>query len=146
MVRRFVEIYQDCNIFNHKAFAYATDKDTKEDNIIRLEHGKPLNFGKESEKGIMLDKAGKPQNVVIGENGVTEEDILIHDETDESMAFMLSRMKHPDFPEPMGVFYRFEDDCYEDLLDDQVTDMIKAKGEGSLKTLFESGDTYTVGA
>ena len=138
----FVEIYQDCNIFNHKAFDYATDKDAKLDHILYLEHGKPLVFGKDRNKGIVLADH-KPRVVELG-NGVTEDDLLVHDENDESLAFMLSRMSYPDFPEPMGVFYRIADDCYENLLDQQVADAVKAKGEGTLEALFNAGDTYTV--
>ena len=141
----FVEIYQNCNIFNHKAFDYATNKDTKEDNVIYLEHGKPLIFGKERDKGIRLDGARKPEIVDLGERGVREDDLLFHDEHDESHAFLLSRMRHPEFPEPMGVFYSIEDDCYEDLLTQQIKDAKAAKGEGTLETLFNSGDTYQVG-
>jgi len=139
----FVEIYQDCNIFNHKAFDYATDKAAKEEHLLRLEHGKPLIFGKNRDKGIWLDHKRKPKVVELG-HGVDEGELLIHDETDESLAFMLSRMEYPDYPEPMGVYYRIQDDCYEDLLDEQVHDAIVAKGAGDLKSLFYSGDTYTV--
>ncbi len=139
-----VEIYQDCNIFNHKAFDYATAKDAKLDNILYLEHGKPLVFGKDNQKGITLDRTRKPKVVTLGEDGVTEDDLLVHDEGDESLAFLLSRLTYPDFPEPMGVFYRVEDDCYENLLEKQVEDAVKAKGPGNLADLYSAGDTYTV--
>ncbi len=139
----FVEIYQDCNIFNHKAFDYATDKNAKLDHILYLEHGKPLVFGKNRDRGITLDATRKPKVVQLGD-GVTEDDLMVHDENDESKAFLLSRMAYPDFPEPMGVYYCVEDDCYENLLDQQVAQAIEAKGAGDLATLFNSGDTYTV--
>ncbi len=139
----FVEIYQDCNIFNHKAFEYATDKATKEDNILYLEHGKPLIFGKNREKGIRLNGARKPEIVELNK-GVKEDDLLFHDQHDESLAFLLSRMKHPEFPEPMGVYYSIEDDCYEDLLEKQIRDAQKARGEGTFESLFENCETYTV--
>jgi len=139
----FVEILQDCNIFNHKAFEYATDKATKEDNILHLEHGKPLIFGKERSKGIRLNGARKPEIVDLTK-GIKEDDLLFHDEHDESLAFLLSRMKHPEFPEPMGVFYSIEDDCYEELLEKQIRDAKKAKGQGTFESLFENCETYTV--
>jgi len=139
----FIEIYQDCNIFNHKAFEYATNKDTKEDHIIRLEHGKPLIFGNDRNKGIRLDGARKPEVVQL-DDAVKEDDLLFHDEHDESMAFLLSRLSEPDFPEPMGVFYQIEDDCYEDLLSQQVADAKKLRGPADLETLFNAGDTYVV--
>jgi 2-oxoglutarate/2-oxoacid ferredoxin oxidoreductase subunit beta len=142
----FVEIYQDCNIFNHGAYEYAADKDVKEDSILYLEHGKPLVFGKNHDKGILLHNH-KPRVVTLGDpkhGGVRAEDLLHHDESDETLAFMLSRMSHPEFPEPMGVFYRVEDDCYEDLVTQQVRDAQAAKGVGDLHALFNAGDTYEV--
>jgi 2-oxoglutarate/2-oxoacid ferredoxin oxidoreductase subunit beta len=139
----FVEIYQDCNIFNHMAFEYATDKDAKEDNILRLENGKPMIFGKTKNKGIRL-VGGKPHVVTIGTD-CSQDDLLFHDETDVAMAFMLSRFSHSDgFPEPVGVFYAVEDKCYEDLLQKQVTDAIAARGEGTIKALLNTGETYEV--
>jgi len=140
----FVEIYQDCNIFNHKAFEYATDRAVKEEHIIRLEHGKPLIFGKDRDKGIRLHDH-KPEVVEL-RSGIKEDDLLFHDEHDESLAFLLSRMSHPDFPEPMGVFYSIEDDCYEDLLTKQIQDAEAARGKADLNALFNSGDTYTIEA
>ena len=140
----FVEIYQDCNIFNHKAFEYATDRAVKEEHIIRLEHGKPLIFGKDRDKGIRLHDH-KPEVVEL-RSGIKEDDLLFHDEHDESLAFLLSRMSHPDFPEPMGVFYSIGDDCYEDLLTKQIQDAEAARGKADLNALFNSGDTYTIEA
>jgi 2-oxoglutarate ferredoxin oxidoreductase subunit beta len=139
----FVEIYQDCNVFNHHAFEYATNKDSKEDHIIRLEHGKPMIFGKDKDKGIWLDGNRKPRVVELGK-GIEANDLLFHDEHDESLSFLLSRMTHPEFPEPMGVFYQIEDDCYENLLQKQVDDAIAAKGKPDLQALFNSGDIFEV--
>ncbi len=138
----FVEIYQDCNVFNHGAFAYASDKKTNADHIVHLEHGKPLVFGKDRDKGIRVNER-KPEVVQLGTT-VTEDDLLFHDEHDESLAFMLSRLTHPAFPEPMGVFYCVEDDCYEDLVAQQVDSAVEQRGEGDLAALFNSGDVYTV--
>ncbi|MEX0653115.1 MAG: 2-oxoacid:ferredoxin oxidoreductase subunit beta [Phycisphaeraceae bacterium] len=141
----FVEIYQDCNVFNHKSFEYATDKDTKEDNLLRLQHGKPMIFGKDRDKGLRLN-GHRLEVVKLGASGdgVSEDDLLFHDETDEGLAFMLSRMRHPEFPEPVGVFYAMEDHCYEDLLGQQVQQAIEARGPGSLEDLFNDGDTYII--
>jgi len=138
----FVEIYQDCNIFNHKAFEFATDRESKLENLIYLEHGKPMIFGKNREKGIRLYQS-RPEVVQMGK-GVTEDDLLFHDEHDEELAFTLSRMSHPEMPEPMGVFYQIEDDCYEDLLEQQIEEAIAAKGQGTLEELLTSGDTYSI--
>jgi 2-oxoglutarate ferredoxin oxidoreductase subunit beta len=137
----FVEIYQDCNIFNHHAFQYATDKDTKEDHIVRLEHGKPLIFGKNRDKGIRLNNA---KVEVVDLNTVKEDDLLFHDEHDEKLAFTLSRMRTPEFPEPMGVYYSVEDECYEDLLEAGVKKAMEAKGHPTMQQLLEDGETYTI--
>ena len=139
----FVEIYQDCNVFNHFAFKHATDKDTKEDHIIRLEHGKPLVYGKERNKGIRMTGDYKLEAVEIGKD-CQEDDLIFHDEGDEKLAFTLSRMQYPELPEPMGVYYDVKDDCYEDLLTQQVKDAKAQRGEGTIEKLLNSGDVFTV--
>src|SRR5437764_8736860 len=114
----FVEIYQNCNIFNDGAFEYATDKLTKSDTTIYLENGKPLVFGKDSAKGIRLNNM-RPQVVNLTE--VPRDDLLIHDEKGpSSLAFLLSRMRQPDFPEPLGVFRDVEQDRYVSLVRQQI--------------------------
>ena len=139
----FVEIYQNCNVFNHRAFDFATDKDSKEDHILRLQNGKPLIFGNDRDKGVRLRGDHKLEVVPLGK-GVSEDDLLFHDEQDESLAFLLSRMTHPEFPEPMGVFYVVKDDCYEDLLTKQIEAARAARGEPDLQQLLSAGDTYEV--
>ena len=139
----FIEIYQDCAIFNHGAFKYATDKAVKEEHVLRVEHGKPFVFGNDRDHGVWLDRHRKPKVVRLGE-GITEDDLLVHDETDESMAFLLSRLFYPDFPEPIGVLYAVEDDCYEDLLQQDVADAIEAGGKPDLADLFDSDGAYTI--
>src|SRR6266436_2061491 len=98
----FVEVYQDCNVFNNNAFLYASDKEVKADNVVYLEHGKPLIFGKDRKKGIRLGGL-QPEIVELGK-GITEDDLLFHDEKMDapSLAFLLSRLRHPEFPEPLG--------------------------------------------
>lgn len=139
----FVEIYQDCNVFNHKAFDFATNKASKEDHIIRLESGKPLIFGANCDKGVLLRGDHKLEVVKLGK-GIKEDDLLFHDEENESLAFLLSRMTHPELPEPMGVFYTVQDDCYEDLLNKQIEVAQASKGSPTLEELFNAGDTYVV--
>src|SRR5438045_7909235 len=96
-----VEIYQNCNIFNDGAFEYATDKNIKSDNIVYLEQGKPLVFGKNSEKGIRLH-AMNPE--VVDLQHVPKDDLLVHDEKAQpAVPFLLSRMRMPDLPEPLGI-------------------------------------------
>ena len=94
----FVEVYQNCNVFNDGAWNYATDRDTKADTTIELEHGKPLIFGRNRDKGIRLHGMD-PEVVQLG-NGITEDDLLFHDEQapEPSLAYLLSRMRYPEFP------------------------------------------------
>jgi len=140
----FVEIYQNCNIFNDMAFEYATGKDTKDDTTILLEHGRPLVFGKERNKGIRLNGMD-PEIVTIGD-GITEDDLLFHDERakEPSLAYLLSRMHHPEFPEPLGVFRAVERPTYEAVVTDQIKSAVKKNGEGTLDMLFDDGETWTV--
>ena len=140
----FVEIYQDCNIFNHMAFEYATDKQMKHDNVIELEHGRPLIFGKDRNRGIRLNGMD-PEVVTLGQ-GVTEDDLLFHDEQagEPSLAYLLSRMHYPDFPEPIGVFRAVQRATYEELLGDQLDQELAERGAGRLEDLFTDGETWEV--
>ena len=95
----FVEVYQDCNVFNHEAWFYASQKDSRSENTIVLEHGKPLLFGSNNEKAICQHG----NSVIVG--SPDSETVLIHDETNIEQAFLLSQLFHPEFPEPLGVFY-----------------------------------------
>ncbi len=103
----FVEVLQNCNIFNDGAWRDFTDREVREDRMLVLEHGKPMIFGKDRDKGIRLNGL-HPEVVTIGENGITEADLLVHDEQAEEpyLALMLSRMFWPEFPVPVGVLPR----------------------------------------
>ncbi len=140
----FVEIYQNCNIFNDGAFTYATDKATKSDTTLYLEHGKPLVFGKESDKGIRLH-AMTPEVVDLKLTG--HDDLLTHDERtpEPSLAFLLSRMRYPEFPEPMGVFRAVEQERYVDLVRKQNDAAVAKQGRGDLQKLITGDETWTVG-
>src|SRR5437773_783939 len=130
----FVEIYQNCNIFNDGAFEYATDKTTKSDTTIYVESGKPLIFGKERDKGIRLNGL-RPE--VVSLKDVPADDLLVHDEKGpSSLAFLLSRMRQPDFPEPMGVFRSVELDRYGEEVHRQIKRAVDEKGEGDLQKLI----------
>jgi len=131
-------------VFNDGAFDYATDRESKSDTVIEIEHGKPLLFGKDRNKGIRLNGT-HPEIVELGK-GITEDDLLFHDERtpEPSLAYLLSRMRHPDYPEPIGVFRAVEAPCYEDLMEAQIAQARKARGPGDLATLFNSGETWTV--
>ena len=140
----FVEIYQNCSVFNNQAFLYATDRTARHDHVLYLEHGKPMIFGKNRDKGIRINGV-EPEVVSLG-SGITEDDLLFHDEKAEqpTLAYLLSRMTHPKFPEPMGVYRDIEQPTYEEMIRDQVDRAIAEKGEGRLEHLFNKGDTWTV--
>ncbi|MFN7954269.1 MAG: 2-oxoacid:ferredoxin oxidoreductase subunit beta [bacterium] len=140
----FVEIYQNCNIFNDGAFGYATEKDAKDDNVLVLEHGKPLVFGKQRDKGLRF-RNGQLEVVALGD-GVTEADLVTHDETQQNgvLAYMLSRLEHPLFPEPLGVYRAVQRPTYEDLLHQQIQDAKQKKGTGEIAKLLRDGATWTV--
>lgn len=140
----FVEVYQDCNVFNHDAFDYATDKSVKAEHTVYLEHGKPLIYGSEVKKGIRLNNM-KIESVELGK-GISEDDLLFHDEKmrEPTLAFLLARMRHPEFPEPMGVFRDVEAPIYDQQVDQQLKSIIQKQGPGDLEALFNSGDTWEV--
>ncbi|GIW79300.1 MAG: 2-oxoglutarate ferredoxin oxidoreductase subunit beta [Gemmatales bacterium] len=140
----FVEIYQNCKIFNDGVFDYATDKSVKADNTLYLEHGKPLIFGKDRNKGIRLHNLDP--EVVTLDGGVSVDDLLIHDERAEepSLAYLLSRMVYPRFPECMGVFRCIRRPTYEEQVNSQIEETIRTKGKGKLEELFASDDTWVV--
>lgn len=140
----FIEIYQNCKIFNDGVFEYATDKSIKADNTLFLEHGKPLIFGKDRNKGIRLHGLD-PEVVTLG-SGITVDDLLIHDEKAEepSLAYLLSRMVYPRFPECVGVYRCVQRPTYDEQLNKQMDDVIRTKGRGKLEDLFASDDTWVV--
>ncbi len=138
----FVEILQNCNIFNDGAFAHLTEKDLKADTQLVLEHGKPLIFGKNREKGIRMK--GHSLEVVQLGNGIGESDLIVHDERDAALAFLLSLMMPPTFPMPIGVLRAVERVAYEAALSEQIDAAKMRHGEGDLDELFNRGDTWTV--
>jgi 2-oxoglutarate/2-oxoacid ferredoxin oxidoreductase subunit beta len=140
----FVEVYQNCNIFNDGAFAEFAAKEVRADRTLVLEHGKPMIFGKERDKGIRLNGL-RPEVVQLGD-GVTEDDLLVHDETreDPTIAFMLSRMEWPEYPVPVGVLRAVERPTYDELMSQQIDQAVRSEGEGDIQKLFLEGDTWTV--
>jgi len=142
----FIEIYQNCKIFNDAVFEYVTDKSVKADHGLYLEHGKPMVFGKDRDRGIRLNpKTFELEVVQIGKNG-SAPDLLVHNESAEepNLAFLLSRMVCPAYPEVFGVLRSVERPTYEDQVRQQNEQLIKAKGPGKLESLFASDDMWTV--
>lgn len=116
------------------------------ENTIKVEHGKPLIFGSERKKGIRFNN-GKPEIVIIGENGITESDLIIHDETNMFLANMYSQMAHPEFPEPIGVLHADPSKpTYNELLQNQL-DEAKSKANSKqldLQALVTGNESWEV--
>jgi 2-oxoglutarate ferredoxin oxidoreductase subunit beta len=140
----FVEVFQNCNVYNDGAFMEFADKSVRPDRTVILEQGKPLIFGKERNRGLRLNGV-TPEIVELG-NSVTEADLLVHDETreDPTIASILARMAWPQFPVPLGVLQAVERPTYNELLDKQIGDAIAREGEGDLAALLAEGDTWVV--
>lgn len=143
----FLEIYQNCNIFNDGAFEIFTEKSTKPEETLFLEHGKPLVFGTTQQKGIKLDGL-KPVVVTIGEEASID-DLWVHDEQDFYKAQLLIRMfddprVEGHFPRPFGVFYETERACYEDIMRLQIEETIATKGSGDLDKLLRGKEIWEI--
>ena len=151
----FLEIYQNCNIFNDGAFFEFTETDTKDDRALFLEHGEPMTFANGT-KGIRLDGL-QPEVIDLEDGRWSVDDCLVHDETSQELAGILSRMSWRDgdedgiprldetqMPRPFGVLRRAERPTYEDLIHEQLTTVTEEKGEGDLDALLRSGDTWTI--
>ena len=141
----FVEVYQNCNVFNDGAYDGILKKDVRADMLIPLEHGKPIRFGADGEYGVVTNEFGEPRVCEVAE--VSEDRLLVHDEQreDPTLAFALSRLSTgPDMPTPVGVFRSVERPVYEALVDAQVDESVERHGPGDLDALIRSGATWTV--
>lgn len=140
----FVEVLQNCVVFNDGAYKTLNDKENRDDTRMKLEHGKPMLFGKERNKGIRM-RGFEPEVVTLGENGVTEADLLVHDETSNNggLAFFLSQFNAP-LPMPLGVFRAVQAPAYEVLNSQLAADAKERKGQGTLEKLLTSGDVWTI--
>ena len=139
----FLEIYQNCNIFNDGAFGSMTDKETKADSVLWLENGQPMVFGKEKNRGIRLD-GNTPMIVEIGDKWSLD-DVLVHNESDYVIASLLSNLTYQsDFPDPIGVLYAIDSPTYEELMMEQINNAIGKKGSTSVQDILNAGDTWVV--
>ena len=136
-----LEIYQNCNVFNDGAFFGMTDKATKMNQTLFLEHGQPLVFGENKDKGIRLD-GFKP--VIVSLEDCSIDDLWVHDEKDRVKAGLLTRFFDADFPRPFGVFYSEDRPTYEDALVQQIDDAMEQKGQGNLDDLLKGSNTWTI--
>jgi 2-oxoglutarate/2-oxoacid ferredoxin oxidoreductase subunit beta len=139
----FVEIYQNCIIFNDKTFAPVIGRETREDRTVYLEHGKPIIFGKQKDKGVRLNQL-RPEVVDI--KSVDAKELIVHDEKSSTphYAYLLTQMTYPEMPVPFGVFRAIEKPTYEQMMIGQINDSIKKKGKGTLESLIYGTETWTV--
>lgn len=141
----FVEVYQNCIIFNPDEWGPLQDRRERDDHIIYLEHGKPLIFGKNDDKGIRLNEQFQPEVVSLGEQ-YTAEDLMVYDVTSKQLALMISSMEYPDFPAPLGVIRQVEKPTYSQGLMAQIEAARAQRGSGNLNALYRSADLWTVEA
>jgi 2-oxoglutarate ferredoxin oxidoreductase subunit beta len=139
----FVEIFQNCVVYNPTAWDHTTKADIRDDNILFLEDGEPLIFGKDRDKGVRVNGM-VPEVVQLG-NGVDESDLTVHreDMDNTSYAYMLSRMMHPEFPQPFGILRAVDRPSYTDMLVTQVNEA-RASQDADLAGLLYSSDTWIV--
>jgi len=135
----FVEIYQNCNVFNDGAFDAFREKATQDEHQLVLEHGQPMLFGPGKSKGLRFDPQRFTFEVVDADAG----GILVHDETNSSMAAMLARMPFPEFPVALGVLYKREQGTYDAKVSQQVKAATEKSGPGDLDALIRSGELWT---
>jgi 2-oxoglutarate/2-oxoacid ferredoxin oxidoreductase subunit beta len=142
----FVEVYQNCNVFNDGAFAAVTAKEARPNMLIDLKHGEPIRFGADGQRGVLLDARGETEIVDVADVG--EDRLLVHDEhrDDPSLAFALSRLADtPTVPTPVGVFRDVERPIYEGEVQRQLVGAQEQRGPGDLAALIGSGATWEVG-
>lgn len=143
----FIEIYQNCNIFNDGAYEHLTEKETKDDNVLVLEHGKPMVFGKNKDKGIIIDGT-TPKVVSIAEGSqYSINDLLVHNEFDQSvvLAYLLGQMSsNPEFPTPIGIFRQLFKPTYNEDMENQINAVKAKRGEGDFDKFLFSGNTWEV--
>lgn len=141
----FVEVFQNCLVYNDEVFADFTDKSVAPEMQLHVEHGKPLLFGKAHDQGLRL-RPGKIELevVTLGERGVTERDILVHDETNQSLAALLLSLMPPAFPMVLGVIFCKPGSVYEDEVYAQIGSTSASTADADLDTLLKQGQTWTV--
>jgi len=142
----FIEVYQNCPIFNDGVHSQVTEKDVKADHTLVMEHGKPLVFGKNMDKGIMLDGLN-PKIININDGKHSINDCWVHDEFDDNptRVFLLARFTDlPGFPVPIGVFRQFNKATYDGDVEGQIAQVQKSKGIGTFDKLFSGGNTWEV--
>ena len=138
----FVEIYQNCNIFNDGAFSYMTDKGSRENEAVYLQHGEPVRFGPEGTRGIRFQD-GRLEVGTLGEDFSLEE-CIVWDETNPLLSSLMAHTLPPVYPTPLGVLRAVEELPFEAAVNAQIEAAVEAKGQGNLANLLRSGDVWTV--
>ena len=139
----FVEIYQNCNIFNDGAFANMTDRETKMETQLVLKEGQPMVFGKDEDKGLVLN--GSQLSVLQLGDDRTTDDVLVHNSGDKNMARLLAGMTYNgELPTPIGIMYQEERATYDEMMTAQLQSAIDSKGPGDLDALIKGSNTWTV--
>ncbi len=139
----FIEIFQNCNVFNDGAFDSFREKDVRAERQIRVEHGKPLLFGQNNDKGLRLNaKTLRLEIVSLADTPL--EDVLVHDETNPAFANLLARMPYPEFPVAVGVLYAQIRPTYDGTLREQQREALEKTGPGDLGKLLRGGNTWTI--
>ncbi|MEE2886249.1 MAG: 2-oxoacid:ferredoxin oxidoreductase subunit beta [Planctomycetota bacterium] len=141
-----VEIYQNCNIFNDGAFDSFREKSIRAERTVELEHGKPVVFGADSNRGLRLNHDLQPEIVTIGENGITEADVMVWDEADTSpaRAMAFAAMSEADFPVPLGILRNTTRPAFEKEVNAQVQTAQQNRGDQKLQDLLNGPDRYTI--
>ena len=141
----FVEIYTNCIVYNDSVFSSFAEKGTAADGTLVLEHGHPMIFGKDNDKGIRMKSDTLELEVVqLGVNGITESDLLVHDENSHVMAVLLAGMHNPEFPVAIGVLYCEPAQSYDMAVHEQITTAVAANSDADMNRLLRSGATWTV--
>ena len=140
----FVQIFQNCNIFNDGAFATVREKGSRPDHVLELRQGEPLVFGANRDHGIRVSGCYRPEVVTLGD-GVTEDDLVRHDEEGPlGYLMMLAEMQPPEFPVPVGVIRRVTRPAFDREMAKQVREVTESMGPGDLESLLYSGNTWEV--
>ena len=139
----FIEIYQNCNIFNDGAFSELTNKESKIDTQLVLENSKPMTFGENNNKGIILD--GSKLKVVQINGKYSIDDILVHNQNNKNLGMLLSEMTYDsNLPTPIGIIYQEEKETYNSLMEKQISEAKSKNPQTSMDKLLHSGNTWEV--
>tara|TARA_X000001036_G_C20691644_1_gene809612 strand:+ start:1857 stop:2882 length:1026 start_codon:yes stop_codon:yes gene_type:complete len=139
----FVDIYQNCNIFNDGAFSDLTNRETKADTLVVLEDGQPMIYGSDKTKGLRLNGTYLESIDITGDYSI--DDVLVHDQSNKSLAFYLSEITlDPKLPTPIGVLYKEDKPTYDDMMISQIEQAIEEKGKGDINKLLNMGQTWEV--